>query len=126
MTTYNNIPIQNQKSASSTAQTIAVFNQYYSAPTFLNNEDLTIMTGFFDKRGFSKEAAEATALVILEQAKKDGFSAMQVMDTLGGLGPVDISALVAEILNFNRLKTSALGTSQHYAPSEEVVRNIIA
>lgn len=119
---YNNVP--KDKSSSSSDQTVQVFNQYYQTPVSLNNNDLIAMTGFFEKRGFGTDAAESTALVILQQAKKDGFSAMQVMDTLAGLSPVEISALVAEILNYNRFKTSALGTSQHYAPSEEVLRNV--
>ena len=121
---YNNVP--SQKAASSSDQTLQVFDQYYQTPVELNNNDLVAMTGFFEKRGFELDAAESTALVILQQAKKDGFSAMQVMDTLSGLSPVEISALVAEILNYNRFKTSSLGTSQHYAPSEEVTRNILA
>jgi len=122
--TYNNIP--KDKSASSSDLTLQVFDQYYQAPVAINNNELVMMTGFFEKRGFDVVAAESTALVILQQAKKDGFNAMQVMDTMSGLSPVEISSLVAEILNYNRFKTSSLGTSQHYAPAEEVVRNILA
>jgi len=121
---YNNIP--KEKTSSASNQTVQTFDQYYTTPIYLNNNELTMMTGFFEKRGFDLNSAEATALVILQQAKKDGFSAMQVMDTLTGLTPVEISKLVAEILNYNRFKTSSLGTSQNYAPSEEIVRNIIA
>ena len=122
--TYNNVP--KSTSASSSDQTVQVFDQYYQTPVALNNNELVTMTGFFEKRGFDAVAAEATALVILQQAKKDGFNAMQVMDTLSGLTPVEISSLVAEILNYNRFKTSSLGTAQHYAPSEEITRNILA
>jgi len=124
--TYNNVPKAPASSASSSDQTVQAFDQYYQTPIALNNNDLVAMTGFFEKRGFGVDSAESTALVILQQAKKDGFSAMQVMDTLSGLNPVEISALVAEILNYNRFKTSSLGTSQNYAPSSEVTRNIIA
>jgi hypothetical protein len=123
-TIYNNVP--NQKAASNSDQTIQAFDQYYQTPIELNNNELVAMTGFFEKRGFEINAAESTALVILQQAKKDGFNAMQVMDTLSGLTPVEISSLVAEILNYNRFKTSSLGTAQYYAPSEEVTRNILA
>jgi hypothetical protein len=121
---YNNVP--KEKTSSASNQTVQTFDQYYSTPIYLNNNELIMMAGFFEKRGFDHNSAEATALVILQQAKKDGFSAMQVMDTLTGLAPVEISKLVAEILNYNRFKTSSLGTSQNYAPSEEIVRNIIA
>ena len=121
---YNNVP--KDASSSNSDSTIQVFDQYYQTPTALNNSELTIMTGFFEKRGFDKIAAESTALVILQQAKKDGFSAMQVMDTLRGVSTVEITALVAEILNFNRFKTSSLGTAQNSAPATDVVRNILA
>lgn len=122
---YNNIPKDNI-SKSSSDFSVQVFDQYYQTPTALNNNELTMMTGFFQRRGFDTNAAESTALVILQQAKKDGFSAMQVMDTLSGVAPVEISALVAEILNYNRFKTSSLGTAQQFTPSDEVTRNIVA
>ena len=122
--TFNNLP--KEKTASNSDLTVEVFDQYYQTPIALNSSELTMMTGFFEKRGFDSVSAESTALVILQQAKKDNFSAMQVMDSLGELSPVEISALVAEILNYNRFKSSSLGTSQNYAPSEEVVRNILA
>lgn len=122
--TFNNLP--KEKTSSNSDLTVQVFDQYYQTPIALNSSELTMMTGFFEKRGFDVVSAESTALVILQQAKKDGFSAMQVLDSLGELAPVEISALVAEILNYNRFKTSSLGTSQNYAPSDEVVRNILA
>ena len=122
--TFNNLP--KEKNLSSSDFTVQVFDQYYQTPVALNSSELTMMTGFFEKRGFDSVAAESTALVILQQAKKDGFSAMQVMDSLGDLTPIEISSLVAEILNYNRFKSSSLGTSQNYAPSDEVVRNILA
>lgn len=123
MTVYNNIP--NDKTKSSSDPTVRVFDQYYQIPIDLNNNDLVLMKGFFEKRGFDELAAESTALVILTQAKKDNYNSMQIIDTLGGLDAVEISALVAEILNYNRFKTSALGIAQYFSPSEEVVRNII-
>ena len=122
-TTYNNIP--QEKTQSSSDATLMVFDQYYQAPVELNNNDLVVMKGFFQSRGFDDLSAEITALTILTQAKKDDFNALQIIDTLSGLNNIEISGLVAEIVNYNRYKTSAIGTSQFYAPSEEVVRNIL-
>jgi hypothetical protein len=104
---------------------VKVFDQYYQAPIDLNNNELIAMTGFFESRGFGKDAAESTAITILKQAKKDNYSPMQIMDTLSGLSNVEISGLVAEILNYNRFKTSSLGVSQIYSPADDVVRNIL-
>lgn len=120
---FNNIPqIRNE---SNSDFTVKVFDQYLQAPIDLNNNELIAMTGFFESRGFDKDSAESTALVILKQAKKDNYNSMQIMDTLTGLSNVEISGLVAEILNYNRFKTSSLGISQLYSPAEDVVRNIL-
>jgi hypothetical protein len=84
------------------------------------------MTGFFQSKGFELVAAESTAVVIITQAKKDNLNPMEILDTLNGLNSIDISALVAEILNYNRYKTSSLGISQSISPIELVTRNILA
>jgi Glu-tRNA(Gln) amidotransferase subunit E-like FAD-binding protein len=120
---YNNIP--QSKTSSNSDQTVKVFDQYFQSTIDLNNNELIAMTGFFESRGFDKESAESTALTILKQSKKDNYSSMQIMDTLGGLSNVEISGLVAEILNYNRFKTSSLGISQFYSPSDDVLRNIL-
>lgn len=124
MSQYTNIPPKT--SPSSSDQTVKIFNNYYKLPVSISNNDLMAFTGFFESRGFEPVAAERTAITILTQAANDGYSAMQIMDTLKGLSSVEISGLVAEILNYNRLKTSLLGVAQFYAPSDEVTRNIIA
>lgn len=120
---FNNIP--QSRTESNSDLTVKVFDQYFQAPIDLNNNELVAMVGFFESRGFDKGSAESTALVILKQAKKDNYSPMQIMDTLTGLSNVEISGLVAEILNYNRFKTSSLGVSQLYSPADDVVRNIL-
>jgi len=118
-----NLPKERNKSSSDL--TLKVFDQYYKPIADLNYDELTAMKGLFEKKGFEAVAAEATALTILTQAKKDGYNAMQIMDTLVGLDTIAISGLVAEILNYNRFKSSAIGVTQIYSPSEEVTRNIL-
>jgi len=122
-TTYSNLP--SEKKASSSDLTVQIFNNYYKDPINLNNGELVAMTGFFEKRGFDPVAAESTSVIILTQARKDGYNAMQIMDTLKSLGDVEISGLVAEILNYNRINTSYLGVVQNLQPSDEVIRQII-
>lgn len=122
--TLTNIPSSN-KSTSNSDATLKVFNQYFQAPINLNNSELVAATGFFEKRGFGGPAADTIAIAILTQAATDGFSAMQILDTLSGLDNVQISSLVAEVLNYNRFKTSAIGVVQLYTASTEVLRNIV-
>ena len=84
------------------------------------------MVGFFENKGFQQASAESTAVVIMKQAKLDGYNPMTILDTLKGLESVEISALVGEILNYNRLKTSLLGYANQFTPSPEITRNIVA
>jgi hypothetical protein len=124
MQSYSNFP--NERAKQSSDQTVEIFNNYYKQPITLNSNDLIVMTGFFEKRGFEPVAAESAATAVLTQALQDGYNAMQVMDTLGGLTSVEISGLVAEILNFNRIKTSLIGTVQNTQPIIDITRNIVA
>jgi hypothetical protein len=69
---------------------------------------------------------ESLLKIIKKQAKKDGYNPMQILDTLKGIDNVEISALVSEILNYNRVKTSFLGYARGFEPHYEVQRNVLA
>ena len=119
---YTNIPAPKLPNGSS----IQSFDAYYNQPLELSANVLAAMTGFFTSRGFESVAAESITVLIMKQAKKDGYNPMEILDTLKGLADVEISALVAEIVNYNRFKTSALGYAMKFEPNTEVLRNIIA
>ena len=70
-------------------------------------------------------SAENTAITILKQAKKDGYKALEILDTLKGLSAVELNGLITEIVNYNRFKTSLIGTAQVISPLEEINRNIL-
>ena len=119
---YSNIP-PHKTTADATVQ---AFDNYYSAPLELSASTLAAMTGFFTQRGFDNVSAESVSVIIMKQAKIDGYNPMQILDTLKGIDTAEISALVAEILNYNRFKTSFLGYAREFTPHAEVQRNIIA
>jgi hypothetical protein len=121
---YSNIPPDNNQSSSNS--TVKYFNDFYNVPVEIDNNSLLQMQAFLEKRGFDKTAAEFTSGIILSQAKVDNFNPIQLLDTLSGLSDTQMSALVAEILNYNRFKTSVLGIYQGPALSDEVQRNILA
>lgn len=121
---YNNLPPANV--GSDAGATVQAFDNYYAMPLELNAGVLAAMTGFFTSRGFESVAAESISVTIMKQAKKDNYNPMEILSTLGGLADVEISALVAEILNYNRFKTSFLGYALKFTPHEEVLRNVIA
>lgn len=119
---YSNLP----SSKSTLESTVQAFSNYYATPIELNATVYAAMTGFFTGRGFDQSAAESISTVIMTQAKKDGYNPMKILDTLKGLDNVEISGLVAEILNYNRFKTSSIGNAQAFRPNEEIQRNILA
>lgn len=118
---YSNLPLAKP----TTDATVQAFDAYSNAPLELNASEFDAVTGFFESRGFDKLSSQSIAVIIIRQAKKDGYNAMKILDTLKGFDSVEISALVSEILNYNRFKTSFLGYALAFYPNQEVTRNII-
>lgn len=121
-TNYSNLPITN----SNLESTVQAFNAYYSAPVELNATAYAAIVGYFTSNSFDQTAAESISTIIMTQAKTDGYNPMRILDTLRGLNSVELSGLVAEILNYNRYKTSNLGVARKFEPNPEILRNIIA
>jgi hypothetical protein len=121
-TSYTNIP-PNKITADANIQ---AYDTYYSTPLEVSASTLDAMKSFFTARGFESIAAESVALVIIKQAKKDNLNPLEILDTLKGLGNAEISALVAEIINYNRFRTSFLGYALAFVETEEVARNVLA
>jgi hypothetical protein len=119
---YTNLPSTTINGDSLTVQAI---NTLYSTPLEINSNVLDAIKGFFTSRGFDSNSAEAVAIIIIKQAQKDNYNPLQIMDTLQGLNSVEISALVAEIINYNRFKTSLLGYAPPFATNPEIGRNIL-
>lgn len=120
---YTNIPVDKRFTGSDA--TIQAFNTYYSAPLELKASELDAMVGFFTSRGFDQVAAQAIAVTIIGQARTDNYNPMYVLDTLKGLGAPELNALVAEIINHNRFKTSFLGYTNKFAAVNEIARHIL-
>lgn len=118
---YTNLPKKYKKNS-----TVEGFTGYQNLPIGIDANVFAAVTGFFASKGFEETSAELIAEVIILQAKTDGYNPMQILDTLKGIDDVSISGLVAEILNFNRYKTSSLGYVSKTLISPEVERNIIA
>lgn len=112
----------NSDSATETKQ---FFDRYYTKQISLTSNQVDSVIGFFRKRGFDKSAAIAVSTVILQQAKVDGVEVFKVLDTLEGLSEVQLSKLVATILNTNRSKISKLGNLKKPTNNTLEERNII-
>jgi len=85
------------------------FDRYGVEPNQYRAVDIDAAVSFFESAGFDREAAVVSAITILQQAKREGSNVFTILDSLQKLDSVRLSQLVAEILNNNRVPTSALG-----------------
>ena len=122
MIKFSNIPPADNPSS----DTVQAFDNYFSDPIEMDPTVLAAIKGYFTNKGFGEVSSEYIAITIIAQSMQDGYNPMQLLDTLRGLQSVELSGLVAEILNYNRFKSSSLGVANAFTPNEEVQRNIIA
>jgi|SRR6056300_517750 hypothetical protein len=110
-----------------TEDTLVYFNSFYNntgSVSYTQNE-VDAVVGYFLKRGFDKVAAINTGGVLLEQAKRDSVPVFKLLDTLKGVNEVQLSNIVAQIINANRRKTSSIGYRQQSENQLFDQRNII-
>ena len=119
---YTNLP----PSPVSNNSTVSAMDSYYVKPLGVDSSTYSMVTGFFQNRGFGVSAAETTSMAIIKQAQLDGYSPLDVLDSLKGLNDILLNSIVAEILNYNRFKTSFLGNATGFIPFPPVSRTILA
>lgn len=85
------------------------FDNYFNEKLSFPSNEVDAVVGFFEKRKFQKAAAISTATILLNQAKVDEVNVFELLDTLKGLDAIQLSTVVTEVLNYNRLSTSTLG-----------------
>jgi hypothetical protein len=103
------------------------FNSYYNAGISLSASDIDAAVGFFESRGFAVTAANSIAATLLSQSKIENVNVFQIIDTLKTLNDLQLSRVVSEILNYNRLNISILGyKTDNSASTQFESRNVIA
>lgn len=110
----------------SAAKTKLFFDSYGDYPLEFSANDIDATIGFFENAGFDKDAAVVISASILKQAKKDSMPVFKILDSLKKFNNIEISALVAEILNNDRSSISTLGFKVSTVVKENLVRNIRA
>lgn len=105
-----NLPLSSITDSSDKVKTF--FDRYFVDQIAYPAEQIDAVVGFFRKRGFDEQAASSTSIAILQQAKLDNVNPFDLLDTLEGLTEVQLSAVVTEVLNYNRQKISTLGYKQ--------------
>lgn len=108
----------------SASKTKQLFNEYGQLGYEFNAFEVDATIAFFEKRKFSKAAAEATAVLLLTQAKIEKVSVMSILDTIKKTDEVELSAFVSKIINRDRVQTSVLGFRTEVTVSNQA-RNIV-
>lgn len=117
----SNVPVSKKSD-----DTVVAFDNFYKGDLEINASVFAAMKGFFTSRGFGEVASDSIATTIIGQAKQDNYNPMEILDSLKGFDNVELSSLVAEIMNYNRFKSSSLGSAQPFRTNAEIARNILA
>jgi hypothetical protein len=117
-----NLPIQ---SADTTIDVKQFFDKFFINQISFPSGQIDAVVGFFLKRSFDVESARSTAIVLLNQARTDNVNVFELLDTLTGLTDLQLSQVVAQVLNVYRENVSLLG--YRIAPLIDTyeVRNIL-
>ena len=119
----SNLPIDQNRDSGQGVRLF--FNNYFNEPISFPSNEIDAVIGFFKKRGFDDLASNSTAIVLLQQAKIDNVDVFKLVDTLKGLTEVQLSSVVAEVLNYNRQKSSTLGYRQQDTSESLEKRNVL-
>lgn len=120
-----NTNLPNKPKPDSAAGTKLFFDSYGTAPLEFAATDIDATTAFFTSRGFTKDAADTTALTILIQAKTEEVPVFQLLDTLSGFDNIQLSEVISKILNSSRSPSSILGFKSPSVVPKNVARNIM-
>ncbi len=107
MPTTSSLP--NEKKIDRANDTTKLLNRQYNQEIYYTPSEVDAVIGYFQKRGFEQVAAVNTAALILQQAGVDKIPVFELIDTLKGINDVQLSNVIAQILNLNRSACSTIG-----------------
>lgn len=107
MTITGNLPVP--QAVDSAAEVKQFFDKFFVHKVSFPSNQIDAVVGFFLKRGFDTESSRSTAIVLLNQARVDNVNVFELIDTLKTLTDVQLSQVVAQVLNAYREKISLLG-----------------
>ena len=99
-------PQQNTSSGTDVRQ---FFDKFFVNQISFPSNQIDAVIGFFLKRDFDLESARSTSIVLLIQAYIDKVNVFALLDSLKTLTDIQLSQVVAQVLNAYREKVSLLG-----------------
>jgi len=85
------------------------FDKFYTRAVSFPAAQIDAVVSFFLKRDFDQDSTRSTAIVLLNQARIDNVDVFEILDTMKSLTDLQMSQVVAQILNGYRENTSLLG-----------------
>ena len=101
------------------------FDKFFVNQVSFPSVQIDAVVGFFLKREFDVESARSTAIVLLNQARIENVNVFELLDKLTPLTDVQLSQVVAQVLNTYREKTSLLGYRIETLKNDYETRNIL-
>jgi hypothetical protein len=101
------------------------FDKFFVHEVSFPSNQIDAVLGFFLKRGFDQDSARSTSIVLLNQARIDNVNVFALLDTLKALTDVQLSQVVAQVLNAYREKVSVLGYRVATVADSYESRNIL-
>jgi hypothetical protein len=118
----NNLPTSNVTSSTEVKQ---FFDKSFTKEIAFPSNQIDAVVGFFLKNGFDLESARSTSIILLNQSKIDNVDVFHLIDTLKQLTDVQLSQVVAQVLNSYREKSSLLGYRIELNVNPYDTRNIL-
>jgi len=117
----SNLPLEQQ----SNTDVRQFFDKFFLHPVSFPAAEIDATVGFFLKNGFDIQSARSVSIILLNQAKADNVSIFQLLDSLKQLSDVQLSQIIAQVLNAYREKTSLLGYRIKPLTNTFETRNIV-
>jgi hypothetical protein len=118
-----NLPTPAQ--AASETEIKQFFDKFYTTEVSFPAAEIDAVIGFFQRREFDITSARSIAIVLLNQARSDDVNVFTLLETLKSIPTMQLSSVVAQILNSYREKTSLVGYRTSISDNSYETRNIL-
>jgi hypothetical protein len=102
-----NLPLPQESNSSTDVKQF--FDKFFVHQISFPSNQIDAVVSFFLKRNFDVDSARSVSIVLLNQARTDNINVFQLIDTLKTLSDVQLSQVVAQVINAYREKISLLG-----------------
>lgn len=115
----------NPEQSSSDVEIKQFFDKFYTNEVSFPAAEIDAVVGFFQRRDFDISSSRTIAIVLLNQARNDNVNVFTLLETLKSIPTMQLSSVVAQILNSYREKTSVLGYRVSISDNSYDTRNIL-